>query len=109
MTWPVTSQSNRRFGIRGQVLLDRGLRNMALHILDEGGDVERLHVFELLDAVQATPVGKMSCCSARQALRVWSLLICVVKNSSTRFAVFGVAREELGRKQGGGRGDVVHG
>ncbi len=33
---------------------------MALEILHKGGDVEGLHVFELLDAVQATPVGKMS-------------------------------------------------
>ena len=40
----------------------------------------------------------------RYALRVWSLLIWAVKNSSTRFAALGVGAKSGGGKHGGGRG-----
>ena len=40
---------------RGQVLLDGGRGELSLQILDEGGDVEGLHVGELSDAVALAP------------------------------------------------------
>ena len=43
---------------RGQVLLDRRRRELALQILDEGGDVERLHVGEFVDALLRAPSGE---------------------------------------------------
>ena len=43
---------------RGQVLLHRGRRELALQILNEGGDVERLHVGELVRCLPVAPCGK---------------------------------------------------
>ena len=40
---------------RGQVLLDGGRGERSLQILDEGGDVEGLHVGELSDAAGVAP------------------------------------------------------
>ena len=48
---PVEQHAQRR-----QVLLDRGRRELALQLLDERGDVERLHVGELVDAVLLAPL-----------------------------------------------------
>ena len=42
----------------GQVLLDRGRGEMALEILQEGGDVEGLYVGELVQVVLLAPLGK---------------------------------------------------
>lgn len=40
---------------RGQVLLDGGRGKLPLQVLDEGGDVEGLHVGELADAAGVAP------------------------------------------------------
>ena len=45
---------------RGQVLLDGGRGERSLQILDEGGDVEGLHVGELSDAAGLAPGGEAS-------------------------------------------------
>ena len=42
----------------GEVLLDRGRGEFALQILEEGGDMERLHLGELGDAVSLAPCRK---------------------------------------------------
>ena len=47
---PVKQNAKRR-----QVLLDGGRGQLALQVLNESGDVDRLHVGELCDAVFLTP------------------------------------------------------
>ena len=47
---PVKQNAKRR-----QVLLDGGRGQLALQVLNESGDVDRLHVGELCDAVVLTP------------------------------------------------------
>ena len=54
---------------RGQVLLHRGRGELALQLLHEGGDVERLHVGELRQAVRRAPWPKRRV-AFRYALRV---------------------------------------
>ena len=83
---PVEQHPERR-----QVLLDGRRGELALQVLDEGGDVEGLDVGQTSDAVGVAPLGEASRRVAfRYALRVWSLLICAVKNSRTRLAAWGV-------------------
>ena len=74
---------------RGQVLLDGRRGELFLQMLDEGGDVERMHVGELADSGGVAPSRETVGC-VEVCLRVWSLLIWAVKNSSTRLAAFGV-------------------
>ena len=46
---------------RGQGLLDRGRRKLALEVLHEGSDMEGLHVGELADAVSVAPLREAPC------------------------------------------------
>ena len=46
---------------RGQGLLDRGRRKLALEVLHEGSDMEGLHVGELADAVCVAPLREAPC------------------------------------------------
>jgi hypothetical protein len=43
---------------RGQVLLDGRRRDVGLKILDEGGDMERLHRHKFVDALTSAPGGE---------------------------------------------------
>jgi hypothetical protein len=73
------------------VLLHGGRRESSLQFLDERGHVEGLHGHPLADAATFAPFGEAAHGRAfRYALRVWSLLICAVKHSRTRFAALGV-------------------
>ena len=51
--------------------------------------MDGLHVGELADAAPVAPL-REAARGVQDALRVWSLLICAVKNSRTRRAAFGV-------------------
>jgi hypothetical protein len=54
MMWPITSQVEQH-AERGQVFLDRGRGEVTLHVLDEGGDMEGLHIGQLGDAAPLSP------------------------------------------------------
>ena len=55
-TWPV--RAGRTASPPDQMLLHGGGREVALQILDEGVDMERLHVGKLADAMLVAPLGK---------------------------------------------------
>jgi hypothetical protein len=62
--------------------------------------VEELDGGELVQALQLAPLGKRRV-PFRQEFRVWSLLICVVRNASTRCAAFGVGENSEARSMAG--------
>jgi len=70
------------------------------HLFDESGDVKGLHVGELADAASIAPSRKAAR-GVQYALRVWSLLIWALKNSSTRRAAFGVSVKSAAGAEGG--------
>jgi|SRR5271165_1240097 len=103
MTWPVTSQSNS-MRMAARCCLDRGRREMALQILNEGGDVEGLYVGELVQAVQLAPLGK-----AARRVQVGFPGVVVVDLRSEEFERalrrLRRRREQRSGKHGGGRGE----
>jgi hypothetical protein len=87
------------------VLFDRGRREPALQLLDEGGDVERLNLRQLVEAVGIAPAGE-----AARGVEVGFARVVVVdlrgeKKSTTRRAAFGVgANSRAGTRPGAGEG-----
>ena len=92
---PVEQHPQRR-----QVLLHRRRRELALQLLDECRDVERLHVGELVQAVSLAPRGE-----AARGIEIGFARVVVVDLRGEEFqhalAAFGVGANSRRGKQGG--------
>jgi hypothetical protein len=89
---------------RGEVLLDGGRGKLRLQVLDEGGDVEGLHVGELGDAAAVAPFREAAGCVQVRLARVVVVDLC---GEEFQDALRGLRRRREKRRglQLGGRGE----
>ncbi len=101
---PVEQHPQRR-----QMLLDRRRREAALQILDEGGDVERLDVGELGQAVRLAPGGEAA---RRVQIGPAGVVIVDLRGEELEHALRRLRRRrpQCGRDQGrgGGQDELAH-
>ena len=90
---------------RGQVLLDGGRGELSLQILDEGGDVEGLHVGELNEAAALAPGGEAPRGAQVGAARVVVVDLGGEKLQDAPGGLGGRGEQGRGLKRGGQRED----